>query len=361
MIDWFDTPVVVILFNRPDHLDRLLSVLRTARPSRMFVIADGPRRGHRGDQALCRASREVLNAVDWPCTVEREFSDVNLGCDRRVQSGLDWAFSRVDRAVVLEDDILPDPSFFGWAQCMLDRFGADEDFSMASGHNPLGRWGPAGADNLRVRRGSIWGWATTANAWRRIRAVDLSGRPDAARDDLAKLDLDPLVEEHYGLSLRAFRESGGTAWDVAFSLRMLLRRDRAVTSSVNMMKNTGFGSSATRTSFPDDFNQLVPVHPAIRLTEPSEERDDPSFDRASLVVQLLGRCVNPSMALRLANLLAAGRQLPIDPGIRHHLAPFGAPREAVELLDHLSAQGVTSPHFERVRGVLRQAAEVAAQ
>lgn len=357
----FDTPVVVVLFNRPDRLEELLAVLREIRPSRLLAIADGPRSGCPEDETNCRASRALLRSIDWPCTIERDFADENLGCDRRVTSGLDWAFSLVERAVVFEDDILPDPSFLEWAQRILDRFGEDEDFAMASGHNPLGRWGRAGADHLRASQGSIWGWASTSEAWRRIRSVDLSGPPAQARDDVADLGLDPLVQEHYALALQAWREWDGAAWDTTFALRRMLRGDVAFTSSVNLTRNTGFGSGATRTSFLHDFNALLPAQSAVRGLGPVVESDDPSFDRASLMVQLLGRCVDPPMALRLATLLAAGSPLPIDPGARNHLAPFTTPDEAVELLDHLAGQGVSSTLFEHLRDVLRRAVETTAR
>src|SRR5690348_12863814 len=111
----FDTPVVVVLFNRAERVRELVTALRPVRPARLFAIADGPRPAHDGDRDTCAAARAALDAIDWPCTIERNFADSNLGLDARVVTGLDWAFARTDRAVILEDDVLPHPSFLPWA------------------------------------------------------------------------------------------------------------------------------------------------------------------------------------------------------------------------------------------------------
>ena len=141
-------PVVLVVFNRPDKAAETFNVVRAARPSTLLIVADGPRADHPDDPSRCRATRAVVDAVDWPCDVLREVSDEHLGCDPRVASGLDWAFSHVDSAIVLEDDIVPDPSFFPWCAAMLERYRDSPDIMHVSGRNDLGRSGPPGADHL---------------------------------------------------------------------------------------------------------------------------------------------------------------------------------------------------------------------
>jgi hypothetical protein len=78
----------------------------------LLLIADGPRQDWEGEAETCRQVREIVARVDWPCEVFQNFSERNLGCQERMISGLDWVFSLVDEAIILEDDCLPDPSFF---------------------------------------------------------------------------------------------------------------------------------------------------------------------------------------------------------------------------------------------------------
>ena len=354
MSDQFQTPVVVILFNRPARVRELISALRRIRPARILAIADGPRQSHPGDHDACRSARAALDEIDWPCAIEREFAETNLGCDPRMMSGLDWAFARLDRAVILEDDLLPHPSFLPWAARALERFDDDADVAMVSGRNPLGYWGDFTMDHLRTRRGSVWGWATTASAWRRTNAVDLSGDPTDAHRDIAQLRLDPLMAEHHAVALEAYRHGTLRAWDVIWSLRMALRRSAAIVSSINLVRNSGIGPDATRTTYAEDFSALVPAGEARLPVAETASRTDSAFDRAALLIQLLARCVDPPMAWRLARLINRGAKVPLDATARLYLAPFAVPAESLAVLEHLARQGVTSPMFDRLLHTMRE-------
>lgn len=128
-------PVAIIVFNRPDHTRQSFSVVREQQRSRLFVIADGPRPGHPTDEERCAEVRDIVADVDWPCAVQREYADSNLGLKQRVSSGLDWVFSEVDRAIVLEDDCVPHADFFMFCDALLDRYAEDERVAAVTGDN----------------------------------------------------------------------------------------------------------------------------------------------------------------------------------------------------------------------------------
>src|SRR4051812_21908684 len=107
-----DTPVVIVAFNRPAFTRELLDRVRRARPTTLYLIADGPRPDRPEDVDRCADVRRELEAVDWECAVTRLYSDVNRGCEATVELGLDVVFAREERAIILEDDCLPDASFF---------------------------------------------------------------------------------------------------------------------------------------------------------------------------------------------------------------------------------------------------------
>ncbi len=347
----FDTPIVVILYNRAARIRELLDVLRIIRPSRLLIVADGPRVQHADDAAACAEARAQIESIDWNCTIERNYATHNLGCDPRVMTGLDWAFSRVDRAIVLEDDILPHPSFFPWAVTMLDRFRADPDVTMVCGRNPLGRWTNGAHDHLRARRGSLWGWATTARAWQRINALDLSGDPRRALVDAALVGADPLIIERMATALRSFRLGQLATWDNIAELRSCLLSGAAIVSPVNLVHHNGLGADATHPRSAGDFGEFVPVATAPAPTPWCSVDFDDEYDRAAVLVDLMSRIVDPPMARRLA-----GVRIPLSDAARHHLSPFAVPGESLRLLDYLAAQGVSSAPFDRMRTALREAA-----
>ena len=116
------TPVALFVFNRPETTARVFSAIRGTAPSKLFVVADGPRPDRPGEADLCDAARSVAAAVDWECDVRKLGSDINLGCRRRMSSGLDWLFEQVDEAIILEDDCLPHPTFFPFCEELLARY-----------------------------------------------------------------------------------------------------------------------------------------------------------------------------------------------------------------------------------------------
>ena len=147
------------------------------------------------------------------------------------------------------------------------------------------------------------------------------------------------------------------AWDTSFSVRTILDGRIAAVSSVNLVENTGIGADATRTTFADDFVATLPASDRIPRGDGTPSELDPSFDRSSLLAELVARCVRPEIASRLARLLRAQPEAPLDAATRLHLAPFLHSEETLAILDRLSEHGASGPRFEMVRSTLRRLAE----
>src|SRR5882757_2823780 len=160
-----ETPVIFIVFNRPVHTRSSFSRIANARPSRLLVVADGPREGKPGEAKACEEARIAATAVNWPCQVEVNFSSVNMGCRERVISGLNWAFERVEEAIILEDDVLPDPTFFRFCEEMLQRYRGDDRISMVAGFNPVLDSLASNYSYFFSQLTHVWGWATWRKSW----------------------------------------------------------------------------------------------------------------------------------------------------------------------------------------------------
>jgi hypothetical protein len=253
------TPVVLIAFNRPHLARRTLAAIREAAPQQLFLVADGPRSDRPDDAALCAATREVLDDIDWPCDVRRKYSEVNLGVEGNVELGLDWVFGQVPEALVFEDDCAPDPTFFPYAEELLARYRDDERVWQVSG-NRLGV--PQrffhGDSYVFTSWASVWGWATWADRWQRHRA----GFP---RDHVRRGTTDgsdpvrtrPAVPRPGALVTRGgerhFREAARSSdvvthgWDKHWWLTIMSEGGLTITPSGNLVENVGFGPDATHT------------------------------------------------------------------------------------------------------------------
>ncbi len=159
-------PVVIVVFNRPQATARLIAALARVRPPHLLVVGDGPRPDRIGESEQVQQVRRLFAKLRWDCEVETNWSDENLGCRRRVSSGITWAFTRVSEAIILEDDCLPDASFFGFCGELLERYRHDTRIGSISGTNYMPE--PCAQDSSSYyfsRYNLFWGWATWRRAW----------------------------------------------------------------------------------------------------------------------------------------------------------------------------------------------------
>ncbi|WP_317189876.1 hypothetical protein [Mycobacterium avium] len=158
-------PIIFMIFNRPDTTRKVFERIRAAKPEKLLVIADGPRASRPGEAEKCAATRAIIDEVDWDCEIERDFADTNMGTCPRISSGITRAFELVDKAVILEDDCVPSPSFFEYCADLLDRYENDERVMMISGNNHLFGHADITDSYYFSRYPHVWGWATWKRAW----------------------------------------------------------------------------------------------------------------------------------------------------------------------------------------------------
>jgi hypothetical protein len=248
-------PVVLVSFNRPQMTRRNLQAIREAAPAELFLIANGPRAGVEEDVPKCEAVRAELEAVDWPCRVHRRYIEVNCGIDANFELGLDWVFEHTDRAVVLEDDCIPNIDFFRFCGELLERYRDEHDVWQISSRAPKVRGGAFGGASYGFGGfGPIWGWATWRRAWtahrRRFpRTHDVPApRPDAA--GLHSSRLLTAKGRRYFADIAAAEVGTDFAWDSYWTLSTVCERGLVAFPRFNLVENIGFGEQATNTRNP---------------------------------------------------------------------------------------------------------------
>jgi hypothetical protein len=250
--DTFETPVALFAFNRPHITRRVFEVIAKIRPTRLLLIADGPRPNKTGEAEACRQVREVVSRVDWPCDVSRNFAESNLGCQERVISGLNWVFSCVEEAIILEDDCLPDLSFFPFCQKLLEQYRGDSRIAFISGANLVEKHLKTDSSYFFSQFGGIWGWATWRSEWKRYDR-DLKDWPALKRGRL----LNEILEDRRMVAYwtRIFDDmhqgKGLNTWDIQWQYTCLKNNSLTAVSSVNLIENIGFGADATHTTGED--------------------------------------------------------------------------------------------------------------
>lgn len=130
-----DVPVLIIFFTRPDTLAKVFNSVKEARPSKLLLWQDGPR--DEKDMPGIEACRKIFDGIDWECEVHSNYHTENMGCDPSTFRAQKWAFSIVNKCIVLEDDMVPSLSFYTYCKELLDRYENDERINHICGVNHL--------------------------------------------------------------------------------------------------------------------------------------------------------------------------------------------------------------------------------
>ena len=252
--------------------------IRAARPRRLLVVADGPRSDRPEEAGRCAAARACLERIDWRCAIETHFSEVNLGCRVRVSSGLGWAFGRVEEAIVLEDDCLPEPTFFPYCQELLERYRDDDRVMVISGNDFLSGQRPGSHSYGFSRYPLIWGWASWRRVWQHY-DVDLEEWPELRRQGWLASFLSP-PEAQYWSHLFQRVYDGFDTWDYSLVFACWRRGGLAIHPRHNLIANVGFRADATHThdATSDLANLPVQAMP-LPLHHPDRIERDVAADR----------------------------------------------------------------------------------
>lgn len=263
------TPVVFLVFNRPALTREVFARIAAARPPKLLVVADGPRAGRAGEAALCEEVRQIATAVTWPCELLTEIAPENLGCRRRVVSGLDWAFAQVEEAIILEDDIVPDLSFFRFCEEMLERYRGDRRVSMITGFNHSADRARSPYSYFFSEMTHIWGWATWREAWAHY-DEHLATWPAVRDSGLLHEFFPERSAQRYWHSIfdSMHRGDGPNTWDYQWMYANFCRRALTITPQVNLVRNTGFGAGATHSINPNGAPRVQTGELAFPLRHP---------------------------------------------------------------------------------------------
>lgn len=240
--------VLVIGFNRPHLLCDLIDHLRKMRPPRVYVAIDGPRDGHPTDSDTVDSCRTLVQSIDWASDVHTRFSETNLGCGLAVSSAIQWFLAHEERGIVLEDDVLPHPSFYDFCTTMLDRYADDERVLSINGHNLVPPRGQSGPDlpYRFARYTEMWGWALWRRTWSNYE-LDISEWRNVLSSEIVWEQCGRSASRSlfWGAMFDMVASGRFDTWDIQLRFAAMRMNQAMVVPNVNLTANTGFGSDAT--------------------------------------------------------------------------------------------------------------------
>lgn len=278
----FKTPILLITFNRPNHVRRVLAEIRKQQPTQLFVCQDGAREGNENDRVKCQEVRAVVEKlVDWPCELHTFYQDKNLGCGPGPAAGLTWFFEYVEAGLIFEDDAVPHPDFFEYAATLLEKYKDDQSVRAIGSMNiDTHKWGD-GSYYFSMMNRNLCAWATWRRAWMDF-DLYLRDLPWRKLDKVLRRYGCPFYEREYWLDRldEAKKDAqGGNSWDQQFFMSIWLNGGKGIIPNVNLSSNIGTVGEGTHLMVEGNIIDNVPTKPILPLIHPTSTRIQSEADR----------------------------------------------------------------------------------
>ena len=266
----FSIPVLFLVFNRPDTTARVFQSIRRIQPMRLFIAGDGPRNSTPNDIKKVAEVRRIVSEIDWNCDCKTLFREKNLGCKHAVSSAINWFFENEEKGIILEDDCLPEQSFFYFCETMLNQYRDNKNIMHISGNNFQNGQKRGEGDYYFSIYSHIWGWATWKRAWEKF---SLSVRdPKKIKEFIRGQIQDPRARKYWTDFLNKIQKNKIDTWDYYWTFSVWANNGLSILPNKNLVKNIGFGTDATHTFSPlahvspETMPISMPIHHATALT-----------------------------------------------------------------------------------------------
>lgn len=242
MENWkIDVAVLLIFFKRDEQFVKTFEAVRKARPRTLLLWQDGPRENSNDMEGILKC-RKIAENIDWECEVYKCYNENNFGCDPSTFYSHKWAFSIVDKCIVLEDDFVANESFFKFCKELLDKYEDDERINHICGMNVLGEYKNYPYDYFFGFTGTN-AWAS----WKRV--VDKWDENYAYLNDVHNIkNLKKIYGRRFDRwykAIRSHKTTGVPFWESILCFDSLMNSRLAIITTKNMVQNIGMTVDST--------------------------------------------------------------------------------------------------------------------
>ncbi len=267
----FNTPILFIVFNRPKQTQKVLEMLASIQPTMLFITADGPRNNNVNDIKNCTAVREIIKNINWKCEVKYLLRQENWGCKNAVSNAISWFFSNVDQGIILEDDCLPNNSFFHFCEQMLTTYKEDTQIMHIGGTNFQPKDFAISDSYYFSRIVHVWGWATWKRAWDLYNAaIDDYNKP-LLKKWFTNYKFNPSSLLYWHKAFTNVNNNSINTWDYQWTYALWKHNGLSIIPSKNLVANIGFDTNATHTIKGTEEYAQLPVYDLNEMIHPKSK------------------------------------------------------------------------------------------
>jgi hypothetical protein len=282
----YNTPILFLIFSRPDTTAQVFEKIRQIKPMRLYVAADAAREGRSDEAQRCIETRAIIKQVNWECELKTLFRDKNLGCKIAVSEAITWFFEQEEYGVILEDDCLPDLSFFPFCEELLIRYKDDDRIGHIGGNCFFPELITANQSYDFCSFAHIWGWAS----WRRVwKNYDIKFcywtkyRNNKNRRNSLFTSLREKIYFSSAITDAIEGNHGINTWDTQYFFTLRIQHQLCIYPSVNLVTNIGIGDvNGTHTTKKNEKVHILSKTILFPLSHPSCIMSNRSIDTITI-------------------------------------------------------------------------------
>jgi hypothetical protein len=243
-----DVAVLIMGYNRPNDMRRLIHALRPIKPARLYFSVDGPKIFKEGDDKKVFQTRLLLSEIDWDCTIKTRFLTSNVGCKMAISSAIDWLFESEDYAIILEDDCLPTPEFFEFTAKRLIEYKDESQIMHISGSSYFMSEPEVDTSFYYSRIPNVWGWATWKRAWKEMQLIDSNLDMSVTSVEVHKYFNNKKISKWFLRYVEEAKSPNSSVWSISWALSIVNNQGICIAPMENLVENIGFRDSATHST-----------------------------------------------------------------------------------------------------------------
>ncbi|MCS6821135.1 MAG: nucleotide-diphospho-sugar transferase [Microscillaceae bacterium] len=264
----FSVPILFLTYNRPTHTQKVFEVIRQMQPAQLFWAIDGAK--NEQDLPKIAAVKAIIQQITWQCDLKILENSQNLGCGIAVSRAISWFFEHVEQGIILEDDCLPEPSFFHYCQILLERYAQNNEIMCISGVNYCPRTRKIPESYFYSYYAQIWGWATWKRAWLHYQHSTQSWEAFIRSSIFKEIFTTQRERVYWQKTLINYAQQNPNLWALRWLVSIWQRKGLAVIPKHNLVSNIGFGQEATHTRITESWFANMPTFPLNQITFPQK-------------------------------------------------------------------------------------------
>lgn len=265
----FETPpILLIVYKRPNQTQLVFESIRRAKPKKLFIYGDGPKSNCLIEKENITKVKEIVSLVDWECDLITNFSNINLGSKVIESTAISYFFSKVDYGIILEDDCLPNDSFYYFCHYLLTKYLDNERVMHIGGYTLVPENYTSSATYYYSNIIHAWGWASWSRAWKHYDVAMKDFPQSSFNNNLQKIFTDKKMAKYYFKNLLNTYKGKIDCWDYQWGYAIWKNDGVCITPTINLVSNIGFGQDGTYCR--EDFNKVgnLETHKLLAINSP---------------------------------------------------------------------------------------------